>query len=499
MPLKRARLAAMEASPPTKKSKKSSTKKPTSRTTKPAKASRKPATRPARIPISSPPARPARRPATPEPEPEPEPEPLSYHISWEVFLDSTVVSTSAKLGCSVTEKWEDIKEAFMAGIRGGRDKDAWQKMTVVSQRINAKIFTTATKKEQRFEQDITSVGCWGRVIDLLVYSHTKYKGDLSVHIVAKYKDIAPSARTSAPAPAPLQTPAQAAPKPRNTTTNRKLAELERRNGLLEAVGDFQNRIVERWRCQSQGCNNYPNRCYELGKKHYKLLAKDIQFWSNQIQKVDGVSVDLPPPQLVIELHTRSPADDTTSIISGSLTLKRRSYVDNTQNPSKEVHIHQYLAPQTSYPAGSSSSKRRSLSPRRQRRARYKVSSPIPKTTENTLRDFFKWKSEQQPAGREVYIELLLKLERPVTCLSYENLLQVAKQDRLDELPFLFPLGLQISLVSDMEAFKAHRKKEVAIAEDRARRVQEERRATVLIIEEEPIFLAPLLLPLMEAT
>lgn len=385
--------------------------------------------------------------------------PISYQLTFTVFLNSNPVWRSNKLGQTAALDWEEEEASYRAWIRQHVGEERWLGMRVTREKITALIQTmVSNKKTTHFEQDIHSARDWATVVAYL--EAFPLRGTISVVVDARFKDL-----NYDPAIEPAAT---AASRIRNTTTNRRLNDTANRQIATRAAGENPNQeVAEKSVCQSVSCHNYQKTCWVEKRKHYPLVAEDLFKWGQLWNRgEDGVDGDTPPREVVVLIVKRETLREAA--LEGRISSQSSSRASLTQYQTP--HGGMVINVGTSR----SGSSRRSLSsPEPERRTRASVSSilvsspvPAPPST-NLLREFFEWKALQAPQYRATYLDLVVELEKPSVLMTYEGLRLLCQTRRLDTLlPIVIPPGVQISLLNDMNAFKARQKALKETAEER---------------------------------
>ena len=223
------------------------------------------------------------------------PPPITYMLAFTIFLNDKQARRDNKLDCTAALNWSEEEASYKAWIRQDVGADRWREMRLVRERITAIIQTVVNnKKTSHFDQDIRAVQDWQKVVRYLELH--ALRGTIQVVVDARYKDLNHD---------PASEPATA-PKPRTTTTTRKLQDTANRQAAARACGENPNQqIAEKWVCQSVSCPNYHKVCWVTKGDHYPLVSDDIMRWAQLWNRgEEGVNVDRPPQEVAVEIVSR---------------------------------------------------------------------------------------------------------------------------------------------------------------------------------------------------
>jgi hypothetical protein len=91
-------------------------------------------------------------------------------------------------------------------------------------------------------------------------------------------------------------------KVRDSITNRQLKAKRAHDRALPRTSYYRGRIFATHQCRRDGCEGEKGACYHLksSDSHHKLVAKDLDEWAQLIGVDEEVTLQLPPPHLIIK-------------------------------------------------------------------------------------------------------------------------------------------------------------------------------------------------------
>jgi hypothetical protein len=107
-----------------------------------------------------------------------------------------------------------------------------------------------------------------------------------------------------------------------------------------STADIESQIHNRWRCQEERCDNYPNWCWVPpgGQEYFEIRTCDVQTWAKRkLEGTDGVSIEYPPVQLMDYWRRYTGNKLCTSRHTGKKTSKRVSSLSDSEDDKRKKH------------------------------------------------------------------------------------------------------------------------------------------------------------------
>ena len=106
---------------------------------------------------------------------------------------------------------------------------------------------------------------------------------------------------------------QAQEKKRVTRTDKILDSARDRAEALEAVGNYDKQLLNRWQCRDQQYRNINGYCFiDFKGKHFDIDAIQQLNWGKAIAKGDlGVSIERPPTEVYKSWQRQGPCESTS--------------------------------------------------------------------------------------------------------------------------------------------------------------------------------------------
>ena len=146
---------------------------------------------------------------------------------------------------------------------------------------------------------------FGEIIDLKIEIQAETKQLLNpLKNIPKRQHVELSSDPAAP---------QAQEKKRVTRTDKLLNSARDRAEALEAVGNYNKQLLDRWQCRDQQCRNMNGYCFiDFEGKHFDIDAIQQLKWGKAIAKGDlGVSIKRPPTEIYKSWQRQGPCELTS--------------------------------------------------------------------------------------------------------------------------------------------------------------------------------------------
>ena len=150
--------------------------------------------------------------------------------------------------------------------------------------VHIKSDSSRAKAEQQSMQEFSEAE-WAKVVNVILKEAARYRPEPSVKI--EISATAPSIQQLKRSPEVLSSDPieETTPQPRRrvTTTDRRLDQARERAESLQAAGNFDKAIVDRWQCKDAHCINKDGLCFvDFAGKHYDIFHEEQLMWAKAI-------------------------------------------------------------------------------------------------------------------------------------------------------------------------------------------------------------------------
>lgn len=196
-------------------------------------------------------------------------------------------------------------------------RDGWTKGWVLTHRTA--FVKGAHHKAKKIPQSIDDFteSEWDKVLNIILKESTTYGGEVDLKI-----EIQAETTKQVPVPPKLASKRQhvelssdaAEPLPqekkRVTRTDKLLDSARDRAEALEAVGNYDKKLLDRWQCRDQECRNLNGFCFiDFEGKHFDIDSIQQLRWGKAIARGDlGVSIERPPTEIYKSWQKQGPCE-----------------------------------------------------------------------------------------------------------------------------------------------------------------------------------------------
>ena len=194
-------------------------------------------------------------------------------------------------------------------------RDGWAKGWVLTHRTA--IVKGSHYKAKRIPQSINDFteSKWDKVLTIILKESHTYGAevDLKLELLAETKQppnlpkrryVKLSSNTAEPAPQE---------KKRVTQTDKLLDSARDQAEALEAVGNYDKKLLDCWQCKDQACKNLNGFCFiDFEGKHFDIDSLQQLRWGKAIARGDlGVSIERPPTDIYKSWQKQGPYESNS--------------------------------------------------------------------------------------------------------------------------------------------------------------------------------------------
>ena len=198
-------------------------------------------------------------------------------------------------------------------------RDGWTKGWVLTHRTV--IVKGSHHKAKRIAQSIDDFteSEWDKVLNIILRESQTYGAeiDLKIELLAETRQL-PFPTKPAPKRQHVELSSDAAEptlpeRKRITRTDKLLDSARDRAEALEAVGNYDKKLLDRWQCRDQECRNLNGFCFiDFEGKHFDIDSIQQLRWGKALARGDlGVSIERPPTEIYKSWQKQGACESTS--------------------------------------------------------------------------------------------------------------------------------------------------------------------------------------------